>query len=32
MKIDAKSNDDNMVRFHDLQLGDCFRVEGARCV
>lgn len=29
MKIDAKSNEDNMVRFHNLQLGDCFRVEGA---
>lgn len=29
MKINMKSNDDNMVRFHNLQLGDCFREDGA---
>lgn len=29
MKIDAKSNDDNMVLFFNLNLGDCFREKGS---
>ena len=28
MKVDMKSNEDNLVLFFNLNLGDCFREKG----